>query len=146
MTVKLARWSLHFYALPYRREIVWANAVEKQGTYALLMLEGDNGARGVAEGTIKATWSGVSPRSLKAAFEDFLMPRLAGVDIASPEAVALIKRSLQDALGGGLTSLLATEANAQSMAAGTAAHREAVQRFLTKQPPLFAWPTREPQA
>ena len=39
MTVKLARWSLHFYALPYRREIVWANAVEAQGVYALLMIE-----------------------------------------------------------------------------------------------------------
>ena len=85
--VKLATWSLYFYALPYRREIVWANAVEKAGTFALLILEGDNGHKGVAEGTLKSTWSGVSPRSLKAAFEDFLMPRLAGVDIASPDAV-----------------------------------------------------------
>lgn len=88
MTVKLARWSLHFYALPYRREIVWANAIEKQGTYALLVFEGDNGQRGIAEGTIKATWSGVSPNSLKATFEDVIMPRLAGVDVSSPAAVA----------------------------------------------------------
>ena len=88
MTVKLARWSLHFYALPYRREIVWANAVEKQGTYALLVFEGDNGQRGIAEGTIKATWSGVSPNSLKATFEDVIMPRLAGIDVSSPAAVA----------------------------------------------------------
>lgn len=87
MSVKLARWSLHFYSLPYRREIVWANAVEKAGTYALLVLHGDNGATGCAEGTLKATWSGVSQRSLAAAFEDFLMPRLAGVDIASPQEV-----------------------------------------------------------
>ena len=87
MSVKLARWGLHFYALPYRREIVWANAVEKQGVYALLVIEGDNGSRGVAEGTIKATWSGVSPNSLKAAFEDFLMPKLQGVDISAPAAV-----------------------------------------------------------
>ena len=88
MSVKLARWSLHFYTLPYRREIVWANAVEKAGTFALLLLEGDNGKQGVAEGTLKATWSGVSPNSLRAAFEDFLMPRLLGVDVASPVAVA----------------------------------------------------------
>lgn len=80
--VALERWSLHFYSLPYRREIVWANAVERAGLFALLVLEGDNGARGIAEGTIKAAWSGVSPRSLAAAFEDVLMPRLAGVDIA----------------------------------------------------------------
>jgi 2-(1,2-epoxy-1,2-dihydrophenyl)acetyl-CoA isomerase len=65
---------------------------------------------------------------------------------ASPAAVALIKRSLQDALGGGLTSLLATEANAQSLAAGTTAHQEAVQRFLTKQPLSFVWPSHDPQA
>jgi L-alanine-DL-glutamate epimerase-like enolase superfamily enzyme len=88
MSVKLARWSLAFYELPYRREIVWANAVEKSGVFALLTLEADNGACGVAEGTLKATWSGVSPNSLKAAFEDYLMPRLAGVDIAAPAAVA----------------------------------------------------------
>ena len=88
MPVKLERWSLKFYTLPYRREIVWANAVEPAGTFALLTLEGDNGAKGVAEGTIKATWSGVSPRSLAAVFEDVLMPKLAGVDMASPAAVA----------------------------------------------------------
>ena len=34
MTVKLTRWSLHFYTLPYRREIIWANAVEKEGLFA----------------------------------------------------------------------------------------------------------------
>ena len=85
--VKLVTWSLHFYSLPYRREIVWANAVEKAGTFALLILAGDNGHIGVAEGTLKPTWSGVSPHSLKASFEDFLMPRLAGIDIASPDAV-----------------------------------------------------------
>ena len=88
MSIKLARWALYFYALPYRREIVWANAVEKQGVFALLLLEADNGKRGVAEGTIKSTWSGVSPASLKAAFADFLMPRLQTVDLGSPAAVA----------------------------------------------------------
>lgn len=64
---------------------------------------------------------------------------------ASPTAVALIKRSLQDALGGGLQSLLAAEAQAQSLAVGTEAHKTAVQRFLTKQPPLFAWPALKPR-
>ena len=85
--VKLARWSLHFYSLPYRRKVVWANAVELAGAYALLVIEGDNGERGFAEGTLKPTWSGVSPNSLKAAFEDFIMPRLDGIDIAAPAAV-----------------------------------------------------------
>jgi 2-(1,2-epoxy-1,2-dihydrophenyl)acetyl-CoA isomerase len=62
---------------------------------------------------------------------------------ASPAAVALIKRSLHDALGGGLMSSLATEAHAQSLAAGTAAHKEAVAQFLNKQPPAFVWPPKD---
>ncbi|HEY4375303.1 MAG TPA: mandelate racemase/muconate lactonizing enzyme family protein [Burkholderiales bacterium] len=83
--MKIIRWSLHFYSLPYSREIVWVNAVERAGTFALLLLEADNGARGVATGTLKATWSGVSPRSLKAAMEDFIMPRLNDVDVVDPD-------------------------------------------------------------
>ncbi len=59
---------------------------------------------------------------------------------ASPTAVALIKRSLQESLGGGLQGLLTAEAHAQALAAGTADHKQAVARFLDKQPPLFAWP------
>lgn len=62
---------------------------------------------------------------------------------ASPTAVALIKRSLNNALGGGLQDMLSTEAQAQALAAGTAEHREAVARFLNKQPPLFAWPVQD---
>lgn len=59
---------------------------------------------------------------------------------ASPTAVSLIKRAMSDALGGGLQSLLATEARAQALAANTTEHREAVSRFINKQPPLFSWP------
>ena len=73
-------WSLHFYELPYEREVVWANAVESSGLYALLTLTDESGAQGVAEGTIKATWSGVSPRSLAASLEDFLIPKVLGVE------------------------------------------------------------------
>ena len=62
--MKLERWSLHFYRLPYAREVVWANAREDSGLFALLKLEAD-GCSGIAEGTLKDTWSGVSPgRSL----------------------------------------------------------------------------------
>ena len=77
--MKIKSWSLHFYELPYAREVVWANAVESAGLYALLRLTDADGIEGVAEGTIKATWTGVSPRSLAAAFEDFLMPKVVGV-------------------------------------------------------------------
>jgi L-alanine-DL-glutamate epimerase-like enolase superfamily enzyme len=85
--MKLERWSLHFYRLPYAREVVWANARERSGLFALLVLEAD-GAKGIAEGTLKDTWSGVSPKSLKAALEDFLMPRLREVDLTDERVVA----------------------------------------------------------
>lgn len=85
--MKLERWSLHFYRLRYAREVVWANAREEAGLFALLRIEA-NGATGIAEGTLKDTWSGVSPASLKASLEDFLMPRLRGVNLADEAAVA----------------------------------------------------------
>ena len=86
----IENWSLHFYELPYRQEVVWANAVETSGLYALLRLQGDDGSVGLAEGTIKATWSGVSPRSLKATFTDLLMPLLLGRDVSAPGAISQV--------------------------------------------------------
>lgn len=68
--------------------MVWANAIERSGLYALLRLESDEGASGIAEGTLKDTWSGVSPRSLAAALEDFLLPRLRAVDLADEKSVS----------------------------------------------------------
>jgi L-alanine-DL-glutamate epimerase-like enolase superfamily enzyme len=85
--VKLEHWQLHFYRLPYAREVVWANARESSGLFALLVLEA-GGAKGIAEGTLKDTWSGVSPASLKASLEDFLIPRLRAVDLGDEAAVA----------------------------------------------------------
>jgi L-alanine-DL-glutamate epimerase-like enolase superfamily enzyme len=86
--MKLARWSLHFYRLPYVREVVWSNAVENSGLFALLRLESDDGVAGIAEGTIKSTWSGVSPRSLQAALEDVVLPLLKDIDLEEPAALA----------------------------------------------------------
>ena len=85
--MKLERWSLHFYRLPYVRQVVWANARENAGLFALLVLEA-GGAKGIAEGTLKDTWSGVSPKSLAAAFEDFLIPRLREADLTDERVVS----------------------------------------------------------
>lgn len=57
---------------------------------------------------------------------------------ASPMAVSLIKRTV--AAGDDLATHLELEANAQALAMGTQAHREAVQAFLDKQPARFQWP------
>jgi L-alanine-DL-glutamate epimerase-like enolase superfamily enzyme len=86
--MRITRWSLFHYRLPYQREIVWANAIESEGCYSLLRLESDDGAVGLAEGTVKATWSGVSFRSLTAVLDDLLMPALAAVDVGDAAAVS----------------------------------------------------------
>jgi L-alanine-DL-glutamate epimerase-like enolase superfamily enzyme len=85
--MRLAEWSLHFYELPYDREVVWSNAIERSGLFALLKIVTDEGATGIAEGTIKHTWSGVSPRSLAAALEDVMVPAVREVDLADDTAI-----------------------------------------------------------
>jgi 2-(1,2-epoxy-1,2-dihydrophenyl)acetyl-CoA isomerase len=57
---------------------------------------------------------------------------------ASPVAVSLVKRAV--ATGGDLAAQLEFEANAQALAMGTQVHKDAVQDFLAKRPPSFAWP------
>ncbi len=101
--MKLADWSLDFYRLPYGREVVWSNAVETSGLFALLRLVSDDGVTGVAEGTVKDTWSGVSPRSLRAALEDLILPAVKIVDLADASALrAAFARIPENRLAKGL--------------------------------------------
>lgn len=60
---------------------------------------------------------------------------------ASPAALSMTKRALAASLHNDLNALLEIEANAQAVAFGTAQHRDAVSRFLSKQPAQFKWPT-----
>ena len=62
--MKLGEWSLHFYRLPYVRDIQWVYAAENSGDYVLLKIVAHSGAAGIAEGVIKPTRTGYSPRSL----------------------------------------------------------------------------------
>jgi L-Ala-D/L-Glu epimerase len=78
---------LHFYRIPYRRPVTWAYASESSSDYALLKLVADDGTVGVAEGVIKPTRTGYSPRSLAATIEDVMLPRLRQVDLADGAAV-----------------------------------------------------------
>jgi L-alanine-DL-glutamate epimerase-like enolase superfamily enzyme len=103
--MRLAEWSLHVYELPYDREVVWSNARERAGLFALLKLISDSGHTGIAEGTIKHTWSGVSPRSLAAALEDVIVPALRGVDLADDGALyASLARIPENRLAKALVS------------------------------------------
>jgi len=59
---------------------------------------------------------------------------------ASPMAVSLIKHATSDP--GELSALLDAEANGQALAFLSAEHRDAVHRFIDKQPLAFQWPAR----
>ena len=98
--MKLADWSLSFYRLPYRRPVTWAYAAESSSDYALLKLVADDGTVGIAEGVIKATRTGYSPRSLAAALEDVLLPLLRDTDLADHRAVARAFQWLDGNLAG----------------------------------------------
>lgn len=59
---------------------------------------------------------------------------------ASGTAVSLVKHALRAAPQADLQTMFEIEANAQALAFGTTAHREAVARFLEKKPATFQWP------
>jgi L-alanine-DL-glutamate epimerase-like enolase superfamily enzyme len=80
--------------------VTWAYAAESSSDYALLKLVADDGAVGIAEGVIKATRTGYSPRSLAATMEDVLLPLLRGVDLADTAAVAKAFQWLDGNLAG----------------------------------------------
>lgn len=85
--MRLATWSLRTYTLPYEHEVRWSDIVETGAQFLLLRLESDSGHAGVAEATIKPTWSGVSVRSLEAVIEDVFVPILRRSDLSDVEAV-----------------------------------------------------------
>ena len=80
--------------------MTWAYAAESSSDYALLRLVADDGAVGIAEGVIKATRTGYSPRSLAATMEDVLLPLLRNVDLADGAAVSKAFEWLDGNLAG----------------------------------------------
>jgi L-alanine-DL-glutamate epimerase-like enolase superfamily enzyme len=85
--MRLARWSVDSYSLPYEREVRWSDIVESAAQFVLLRLESDSGHAGVAEATVKPTWSGVSRRTLEASVEELFIPILQKGDVSDPVAV-----------------------------------------------------------
>ena len=72
--MRLVNWSFHTCRLPYERPVQWSDVVEDAADFLLLRLDSDTGHTGVAEMTLKPTWTGASRRGLVAALEDMLLP------------------------------------------------------------------------
>jgi enoyl-CoA hydratase/carnithine racemase len=63
-----------------------------------------------------------------------------GLASASPVAFGMAKRALNQSLGSDVRAMLEMEALGQGIAFTSGYHREAVRRFMEKEPPLFRWP------
>lgn len=59
---------------------------------------------------------------------------------ASPTAMSLAKRGLNSSTLNDLQTMLEIEAAGQTVAFTSPSHKEAVERFIAKQPPLYSWP------
>lgn len=68
-------------------------------------MESDDGVAGIAEGTIKSTWSGVSPNSLRASLEDVVLPFVRDLDLGDEKVVsAALARIPENRLARGMVS------------------------------------------
>lgn len=86
--MRLARCTLHAYRLPYERPVKWSDVVEEAGTFLMLRLQSQDGHEGVAEMTVKPTWTGFVLEGLRASLVEVLLPRLAGLDVSDGDALA----------------------------------------------------------
>jgi len=84
--MRLADYSLHAYALPYARPVVWSDIVEEAAPFVLLRLTAESGETGVAEVSVKPTWGGVTARSLITTIEEIFIPLLRTLDLSDPHA------------------------------------------------------------
>ncbi|APW39390.1 hypothetical protein RD110_21010 [Rhodoferax koreense] len=85
--MRLANYGLYRYRLPYARPVRWSDVVEEAAEFLLLRITCAQGLAGVAEMTIKPTWTGASLRSLVASLEDVFLPLLKKLDLCDPAAV-----------------------------------------------------------
>lgn len=75
---------------------------------------------------------------------DDRVDRMAHALAGLPTAVlGMTKRAFDASLDSGLPAMLEMEAAAQGVARSTEYHRQAVRRFLDKQPPAFQWPSMD---
>lgn len=85
--MQLAHHALYHYRLPYERPVRWSDIVEEAAEFLLLRLTSNSGHEGVAEMTIKPTWTGASLRTLVSSLEDVFLPLLKKLNLADPLAV-----------------------------------------------------------
>jgi L-alanine-DL-glutamate epimerase-like enolase superfamily enzyme len=110
---RIERVELFPVRIPYPRPVQWAGLAEDAADYMVLRLVTDSGIDGVAEGTVKATWTSTTLRSLAVAFEELFMPGLKGLDIDDEKAVAALWRPREHSLAKAMIDVALWDIRAQ---------------------------------
>lgn len=84
--MRLDRFELNGYRLPYGKDVTWFNSTESAGDFLALRLFSE-GVCGVAEATVKPTWCGLSPRAFADLLADVYVPALKDIDLSDDSAV-----------------------------------------------------------
>jgi len=74
--MKLERAELFSYRLRYRQKVVWSDIQEDAADYVLLKLTDTEGRVGLAEATVKASWSGHTTGTMLCALRELVLPCL----------------------------------------------------------------------
>lgn len=74
--MKLERAELFSYRLHYRRKVVWSDIQEDGADYVLLKLTDTEGRVGLAEATVKPSWSGHTTQTMLCALRELVLPLL----------------------------------------------------------------------
>lgn len=96
MTLELTGHRIHTVRLEYHRPLQWVNHAEDGLDLLLLVLETEDGVRGVGEGALRLNWTGATRKTLPVVLEEIFLPRLRGVDLADPQAVAKALRGVPE--------------------------------------------------
>lgn len=95
---RIDRVELFPVRIPYPRPMQWAGLAETAADYMVLRLVTDTGIDGVAEGTVKTTWTSTTLRSLAVTFEELFTPKLRGLAIDDDRAIAALWRPREHSL------------------------------------------------
>lgn len=87
MALKMVGHAFHALHVPYERPIRWAGHVESGVDVLLLVIETDQGIRGVGETPIRLHWHAATLKSLKVVIEEVFLPQMRELDLADENAV-----------------------------------------------------------
>jgi L-alanine-DL-glutamate epimerase-like enolase superfamily enzyme len=87
MSLKLTRHSFYPFHARYRRPVRWAGHLEAGVDVLLLVLETDQGLKGVGETPVRLNWHASTLKSLMVVLEEVFLPQMKTLDLADADAV-----------------------------------------------------------